>query len=115
MKTTIIILFAVVSTVANAQIRRDKALHFSAGMLVGGITALVSERAGISDDRFETLILSTSVSTMVALGKETYDKYVKKTYADERDVLWTAIGGFVGGLSLTYTIKPRDKHKEPTF
>lgn len=115
MRTTIIILFVVVSTIANSQIRKDKTFHFGAGMLVGGITAFVSERIGISDNKFETLILSTSVSTVVAVGKEAYDQYVKKTFADDRDVLWTAIGGLVGGLSVTYTIKPRSKKTVPAF
>jgi uncharacterized protein YfiM (DUF2279 family) len=115
MKATIIILFAVVSNIANAQIRKDKTLHFGAGILVGGITAFVSERAGISDNKFETLFLSASSSTIVAIGKETYDRYVKKTFVDERDILWTAIGGLIGGLSVTYTIKPSNKHKRLAF
>lgn len=115
MKTTLIILFALVSSIANSQIKRDKTLHFSAGVLVGGITAYVSERTGISNNKFETLIISTSVSTAVAVGKEAYDKYVRKTFADDRDILWTVIGGVVGGVSVTYTIKPRDKQKQPTF
>jgi uncharacterized protein YfiM (DUF2279 family) len=115
MKAAIIILFVVVSNIANSQIRKDKTLHFGAGILVGGITALVSERIGISDNKFQTLFLSTSVSTAVAIGKEAYDQLVKKTFADGRDILWTAIGGFVGGLTVTYTIKPRNKHKNPVF
>lgn len=116
MKATIIILFVVVSSMAHSQvIRKDKTLHFGAGALIGGITAFVSERIGISDNKFETLLLSTSVSTVVAIGKEAYDQYVKKTFADDRDILWTAIGGLVGGLSVTYTIKPRNKHKKPAF
>jgi len=115
MKTTIIILFAVVSAAANAQIKRDKALHFGAGMMVGGITAFVSERAGISDNKFQTLVVSTSVSTLVGVGKEVYDKYVRRTFSDDRDILWTAIGGIVGGASVTYTIPMKKKHSIPTF
>lgn len=115
MKTTLILLFVVASNLSYSQIKRDKVLHFGAGMLVGGITAFVSEQAGISDNKLETLIISTSVSTFVAVGKETYDKYVRKTAFSERDVVWTAIGGIVGDLSVTYTIKPRNKHIRPTF
>lgn len=115
MKTLIVILFAAISTMANSQIRKDKTLHFGAGILVGGITAFVSERAGISDNKFKTIILSTSVSTVVGVGKEVYDLYVKRTFVDNKDILWTAIGGLVGGVSVTYTIRPRDKQKRPTF
>lgn len=115
MKTLIVILFAAVSTLTNAQIQKDKTLHFGAGVLVGGITAFVSERAGISDNKFKTIILSTSVSTVVAIGKEAYDQYIKRTFADNKDILWTAIGGLVGGVSVTYTIKPRNRQKKPVF
>lgn len=117
MKTTIIFLFVVISNIAcsQIQIRKDKTLHFGAGILIGGITAYISERAGISDNKVGTLILSTSVSTVVAIGKEAYDQYGKKTFADGKDILWTAIGGLAGGLSVTYTIKPKDKHKVPMF
>lgn len=117
MKTAMIALFLVISQMASSQVqfRKDKTFHFGAGMLVGGITAYISERSGISDNKFETMILSTSVSTVVAIGKEAYDQYIKKTFADDRDILWTAIGGLVGGLSVTYTIKPRNKHKAPAF
>lgn len=117
MKTTIIALFVVISNIACSQVqfRKDKTFHFGAGMLIGGITAYISERAGITDNKVGTLILSTSMSTVAAVGKEAYDQYVKKTFADDKDILWTAIGGLVGGLSVTYTIKPRNKRKVPMF
>lgn len=115
MKTLLIILLVATSTVAKAQIRKDKSLHFGAGALVGGIAAYVSDRAGITDNKFEALLVSVSASTAVAVGKEAYDLYVKKTFVDQKDILWTAIGGMVGGLSVTYTIQPKNKFKQPTF
>ena len=115
MKTICIVLFLVTSTIANSQIQRDKTLHFGAGILIGGTTSFISTRMGISDNKFETLLLSTSVSAVVGVGKEAYDKYVRKTFADKKDILWTTIGGFVGSVSVTYTIKPRNKNITPAF
>jgi hypothetical protein len=73
---------------------------------------IVSDRIGISDNKFEMLLLTTSISTTIAVGKEAYDLYIKKTFASDRDILWTAIGGLVGGICITYTIKTRNKHKK---
>lgn len=109
MKTLVI--FILISFNLSAQIQKDKTLHFGAGILAGGITAFVSER----NNKFETILLSTTASTLIAIGKEAYDQYVKKTFADDKDILWTAIGGLIGGVTITYTIKPRVKSRKPTF
>lgn len=100
------LLFAILLPgISSAQIQKDKAFHFGAGMLIGGITSLALKRTELSENKFATVLISTSASTLVAVGKEAYDQYVKKTFADDRDILWTTIGGFVGGISVTYTIK----------
>ena len=67
------------------------------------------------DNKFEATLIATSVTTVVAVGKEAYDTYGKGTFMDGKDILWTALGGLVGSLSVTYTIKPRNKRIAPTF
>jgi len=105
----ILILALLLSNVANAQIQKDKVLHFGAGVLIGGITSLIIKKTELKDNKFACILVSTTTSTLIAVGKEAYDQYVKKTFADDRDILWTAIGGLVGGVSITYTIKYRKK------
>lgn len=104
MKTLLIIALLLPCTV-RAQIKKDKALHFGAGMLIGGVTSLALKRTKLANNKFATILISSATSTLVAIGKEAYDQYGKKTFADDRDISWTAVGGFVGSISVTYTIK----------
>lgn len=102
---TIIILALLTPCAARAQIQKDKALHFSAGILIGGISTLVLKQTELADNKTATILISSTISTLVAIGKEAYDQYGKKTFADDRDILWTAAGGFIGSISVVYVIK----------
>lgn len=95
----------------NAQIQKDKVLHFGAGFVIGGVSAYVAERTGISDSKFESAIIATSVSTLAGVLKEVYDVYGKRTSADGKDILWTAIGGLSGSITVSFTIKSKRKNQ----
>ncbi len=97
------------------QIQRDKALHFGVGSSIGGVSAYVCQKTNLTDNKFETLLVSAGTSTLVAVGKEMYDLNVKKTSISKRDILWTGIGGIVGGMSVSYTIQPKQPKCNPTF
>lgn len=115
MKTKLIIILAIISNMSVAQIQRDKTYHFGVGTVIGGVTTYFSERAGLTHNKFESVLVSATVTTVVAMGKEAYDTYVKKTFMDGKDILWTALGGIVGSVSVTYTIKPKNRSITPTF
>lgn len=106
---TLIIIMLLLPSVVTAQIQKDKVLHFGAGVLIGGVTSLVLKKTELAGNKLGIILISTATSTVIAIGKEAYDQYVKKTFADDRDILWTAIGGLVGGVSITYTIKYKKK------
>ena len=65
---------------------QDKVLHFVAGLLVGAISHIF-----IVDS-----ILVLAPVILVAVGKELYDKYIKKTYFDFFDMFATLVGGWIG-------------------
>lgn len=110
---TLIIIALLLPCVGSAQIKKDKVLHFGAGMLIGGVTSLALKRTELASNKFATILISSAASTLVAIGKEAYDQYGKKTFADDRDILWTAVGGLVGSISITYTIKFKKRNARP--
>lgn len=70
----------------------DDELHFWAGMLISIFTFILAN-----------FLFNQSVSSIVAygfvicgaVGKELYDKHIKKTIFDWRDIKWTLIGGVI--------------------
>ena len=65
---------------------QDKVLHALAGFIVGFAWYLLLPNS----------IIPVVVVVAVAIGKELYDKYIKKTYFDFFDMFATIAGGFVG-------------------
>ena len=113
-----LLFFLILGTGLNAeaqQIRKDKVLHFGVGATIGGVTAYVCEKTNLTDNKYETLFVCIGTSTAAAVGKEMYDLYIKKTSISKRDILWTSIGGIVGGVSVSYTIQPKQYKCNPTF
>jgi uncharacterized protein YfiM (DUF2279 family) len=100
---------------AAQQIRKDKVLHFGVGASIGGVTAYICEKTNLTDKKYETLFVCIGTSTAAAVGKELYDLHIKKTSINKRDILWTTIGGVVGGVSVSYTIQPKQNKFNPTF
>lgn len=72
-------------------IPEDKWYHFCVGMALGGGTSWSVESG---------LIIGTSTG----VAKELYDKYIKKTKFDWKDLLATVIGTIVG-VALRYWIR----------
>lgn len=116
MKKLVLILLLGIGLNAEAQqIQRDKVLHFGVGATIGGVTSFVCQSTNLTHNKFQTLIVCVGTSTVAAVGKELYDLNVKKTSLSNRDILWTSIGGIVGGISVSYTIPSRKIVPTPTF
>ncbi|MGD2065747.1 MAG: hypothetical protein PVI43_01075 [Candidatus Bathyarchaeota archaeon] len=67
---------------------QDKVLHVIAGMFMGAVSQLSVPRS----------IIPIFVAILIAIGKELYDKYIKKTYFDFFDMFATIAGIFVGAV-----------------
>jgi mannose/fructose/N-acetylgalactosamine-specific phosphotransferase system component IIC len=63
--------------------RTDLILHFLAGFFI----------ATLFQFNFILMVIAVAV---IGLGKELYDKFVKKTTFDFKDLAYTLTGGFVG-------------------
>lgn len=70
----------------------DDELHFWAGLLIMLFFFVIFAN---SIQQWLAAVLSFVVSCAAGLAKEFYDKYIKKTKFDWRDVKWTALGAFV--------------------
>lgn len=70
----------------------DKLYHVSAGFAIGLVFGLINPLAG--------LLLSVGAG----VGKEVYDMYIKKSFADPLDTIATVLGGIFGvALSIILT------------
>ena len=94
----------------NAQLlnENDKQKHFAAGAVIGGITyGLILEE---TEDKTAAFIASLAGAIAAGYIKESYDK--KRGYGfDNRDLLSTAYGGLMIGVTLE--IFARGKRKRP--
>ena len=71
---------------------QDKVLHFLAGFVVGVFGMFLLP--------YDFIPYPVVAVVAVAVGKEVYDKYIKKTYFDFFDMFATICGGFVGIVSM---------------
>ncbi len=75
--------------------KEDDKMHLLAGMLISFITFLLSSF-------MFTLPISYGLSfifgSLAGILKEVYDKYVKKTKFDSRDLLFTIIGALLSTI-----------------
>jgi uncharacterized protein YfiM (DUF2279 family) len=75
----------------------DKILHFSAGFAIPGLTYhLYVCRLGRDEDRGK--VYAVSLTALLALGKELYDKQ-KKGHFSWKDLAWSGAGLLVGYLT----------------
>lgn len=87
----------------------DDEMHFWAGMIV---MLLIFIPSTFEFGQWLAALIGFTVASGVGVIKELYDKYIKKTRFDWRDVKWTAIGAsvftviFIVGDILYYYSKP---------
>jgi len=78
----------------------DKVLHFSAGFAIPGLTYhFYVCRLGRDEDRGK--VYAISLTALLALGKEVYDKK-KKGHFSWKDLTWTTAGLLAGYLVFIY-------------
>jgi len=70
----------------------DDEMHFWAGMLISFFVFFV---ANFAFNQSISGLIGFGVACLAAVGKELYDKHIKKTYFDWRDAKWTMIGGSI--------------------
>jgi hypothetical protein len=87
----------------------DDEIHFWVGMIISFLTFFVLDNTylifekliGIQISKAVIILLTFLVPVLAAIGKETYDKKIKKTKFDWRDSKFTIIGGALFPLLLT--------------
>ena len=77
----------------------DDELHFWTGIIISFLTFFVCDITGVG--RIEAIIASFVTAILAGIGKELYDKQIKKTRFDWRDAKFTIIGGSLFPLLLT--------------
>jgi hypothetical protein len=103
----IIILF-LFSSLAGAQIPKDKQLHFVAGTTIGSWCFLVGDHNKQSE--WKPVIYGISGATLAGIGKETYDKLQGRPF-DVRDLGATILGGIVS-VGIIEGIRAIIKHRQ---
>ena len=66
---------------------QDKILHLLAGFVVGVFGMFLLP--------YDFIPYPVVALVVIAIGKELYDKYIKKTYFDFFDMFATIVGGFI--------------------
>lgn len=100
MKTIAILLLS--CSTATAQIQKDKALHFGAGLAISATTTAITYK--ITNNKNTSMLVGFGAATLAGVAKEVYDKKSGKGVPDSKDALWTSIGGGVG-MTIRFTFK----------
>lgn len=74
---------------------RDKAYHFGISAGVSAGLAAVAVNNGQSDA--EAMTLAVAFTMPLGIGKETYDRNIRKTYCSGKDLMWDLAGALAGG------------------
>jgi|WetSurMetagenome_2_1015567.scaffolds.fasta_scaffold596584_2 hypothetical protein len=101
----------ILSLACQAQIPKDKQLHFAAGATFGSWCFVVGDNNKYSE--WKPILYDISGATIAGIGKETYDK-VQGGPFDVKDLGATMIGGIVSVGIIEGTraiIKHHKKHK----
>ncbi len=88
----------------NCYSQRDKALHFSAGFVVSGLSSL-------GKNKNEKIAIGIGTAFAAGVAKEMYDKNRGGKF-DMRDVWFTTTGGLFGTIIFSYIIKPKKVKNE---
>ena len=101
-KVSYIVLSLLISI--NCYSQRDKALHFSAGFVVSGLSSL-------GKNKNEKIGIGEGTALAVGMAKEVYDKNRGGRF-DVRDVWFTTTGGLFGTIIFSYIVKPKKVKNE---
>ena len=114
MRTTIFfLLFLPIWTTSNAQIERDKALHFIGGNLYGLAGAGIAKQIS-NGNRWWTFAGAIGGSTLIGLGKEAVDAGQRPNGWDNDDLLATILGGATVGVTIDLFTNKKKRSKEKT-
>ena len=93
---------------ANAQIPRDKQLHFAAGTIAGatGYTYVWQK----TKDKNKALLAGIGTSLLAGTAKELFDATKSGNKFDTKDLAATALGGIT--ISVTINLFNKRKHVE---
>lgn len=83
----------------NCYSQSDKALHFSAGFVVSGLSSL-------GKNKNEKIIIGVGTALAAGIAKEAYDKNRGGKF-DMNDIWFTATGGLFGTIIFTYIVEPK--------
>ena len=75
---------------------RDKLYHFMATTAIGAGSSAVARDNGAS--KAEAVIVGISIAIGVGAAKESYDKWVRRTFWSWKDMFWDVVGGTIGSL-----------------
>jgi putative lipoprotein len=77
---------------------KDKIQHFAVSTVIGAGTAQFAKNKGATNcDAFRAGI---GMTIIIGTGKETYDKYIKGTFWNWKDMVWNLAGGFIGSAAV---------------
>lgn len=109
-KTFTIVVFLFSLSLLQAQLEKDKALHFGAGILSGAAGALVADQ--LSDgNRAWTFTGAVAGSLLAGVVKETIDQNKSNNSWDNRDLAATVLGGLTVGVTIDLFSGKRRKKK----
>ncbi len=113
-KVFVSLLFVAVLHGVNAQVERDKVLHFVGGNLFGLAGAGIAKQ--ISDgNRWWTFAGAIGGSSLIGLGKEAVDAGQRENGWDNDDLLATILGGVTVGVTIDiFTDHKKGRRKKNT-
>jgi len=76
---------------------KDKLAHFGVSAAMAAALTNYKKQHGSSD--CEAARIGISVSLAVGAAKETYDKYIKRTYWSLKDFTWDVLGSSIGAMA----------------
>lgn len=111
-KTFTIAVFLFSLSLLQAQLEKDKVLHFGAGVLSGATGALVADQ--LSDgNRVWTFAGAVGGSLLAGVIKETIDQNKSNNNWDNGDLAATVLGGVTVGVTIDlFSGKKRKKNKQ---
>lgn len=87
----------------KAQIPEDKAKHFGAGVVIGGIGGYTANKI-FNGNRYWTWAGAVGGSLAAGVVKEAWDESKGRT-AETNDIVYTVLGGAISGLVLELFLK----------
>ena len=73
---------------------KDKMQHFAVSTAIGAGTTKLARNNGAT--KCNALSTGIGMTIVIGAGKETYDKYIKGTFWNWKDMFWNLVGGLIG-------------------